>query len=206
MAAKFFVKCRGVAFAKSRLPLGGGPRLPRGKAVDCARSSFCTRPLRRYTMPHSYGFRARTRHMFAKAFGERGAPNISTYLKTYHVGDYVDIKVNGAVHKGMPYKFYHGRTGIVYNVTKGALGIIVHKRVGNRFMEKRINVRIEHVRLSKCRQDFLARVASNDALRRAGKPEQVAKRTPALPRVGHFVSTKKATIESVCPVPYEALI
>jgi large subunit ribosomal protein L21e len=29
-------------------------------------------------------------------------------MKTYKVGDIVDIKANGAVHKGMPFKFYHG--------------------------------------------------------------------------------------------------
>jgi large subunit ribosomal protein L21e len=33
---------------------------------------------------------------------------LSTYLKPYKVGDFVDIKGNGAVHKGMPHKFYHG--------------------------------------------------------------------------------------------------
>ena len=28
------------------------------------------------------------------------------------------VKANGAIHKGMPYKAYHGRTGQVYNVAK----------------------------------------------------------------------------------------
>ena len=45
------------------------------------------------------------------------------------VGDYVDIKVNASVHKGMPFKFYHGRTGIVWNVTKRALGVELNKVV-----------------------------------------------------------------------------
>jgi len=41
----------------------------------------------------------------------------------------------------MPYKFYHGKTGRVYNVTPRALGVIVNKRVGNRIMAKRqVNV------------------------------------------------------------------
>jgi large subunit ribosomal protein L21e len=48
------------------------------------------------------------------------------------VGDYVDIKVNAAVHKGMPFKFYHGRTGIVWNVTKRALGVELNKVVSSR--------------------------------------------------------------------------
>ncbi|CAG8753697.1 14251_t:CDS:1, partial [Acaulospora colombiana] len=50
-------------------------------------------------MPHSYGIRARTRYMFARKFREHGAIKLSTYLKTYKVGDIVDIKANGAVQK-----------------------------------------------------------------------------------------------------------
>ncbi len=45
------------------------------------------------------------------------------------MGDYVDIKVNPAVHKGMPFKFYHGRTGVIWNVTKRALGVELNKTV-----------------------------------------------------------------------------
>ncbi len=29
----------------------------------------------------------------------------------------------------MPHKFYHGKTGRVYNVTKSALGVMVNKQV-----------------------------------------------------------------------------
>ncbi|KAF9148886.1 hypothetical protein BGX20_006191, partial [Mortierella sp. AD010] len=42
------------------------------------------------------------------------------------------------------------RTGIIYNVTKSAVGIIINKKVGNRFLEKRVNIRIEHIKHSKC--------------------------------------------------------
>jgi large subunit ribosomal protein L21e len=61
------------------------------------------------------------------------------------------------------------RTGIVYNVTKSAVGVIVNKRVGNRFMEKRINIRIEHVKHSKCRDDFLNRVKETAAKKAASE-------------------------------------
>ncbi|SAL98383.1 hypothetical protein [Absidia glauca] len=47
-------------------------------------------------MPHSFGLRARTRHMFSRNFREHGAIPLSTYLKTYKVGDIVDIKANAA--------------------------------------------------------------------------------------------------------------
>ena len=39
------------------------------------------------------------------------------------------VKANGAIHKGMPYKAYHGRTGQVYNVAKRSLGVIVNEQV-----------------------------------------------------------------------------
>jgi large subunit ribosomal protein L21e len=57
----------------------------------------------------------------------------------------------------------HSRTGIVYNVTPHAVGIIVHKIVGNRYIEKRVNIRVEHIKHSKCRQEFLDRVQANHA-------------------------------------------
>ena len=72
---------------------------------------------------------------------------------------------NGAIHKGMPHKCYHGKTGRVYNVTPHAVGVIVNKKVRGRYIEKRINLRIEHVKHSKCREDFLNRVKSNAKLR-----------------------------------------
>ena len=81
----------------------------------------------------------------------------------------VDIKANAAQQKGMPHKFYHGRTGIVYNVTPHAVGVIVNKVVGNRYIEKRVNIRIEHIRHSKCRQEFLERVKRNQGLRNEAK-------------------------------------
>jgi large subunit ribosomal protein L21e len=102
--------------------------------------------------------------MFSRNFREKGHMKLSTFLKTYKVGDIVDIKANGAIHKGMPHKYYHGKTGIVYNVTKTSVGVICHKRVGNRYMEKRVNLRIEHIKHSKCREDFLKRVKANAEL------------------------------------------
>ncbi len=103
------------------------------------------------------GLRHRTRDCFSRDFRKHGAPALSTYLHSYKVGDYVDIKANGAVHKGMPFKFYHGRTGIVRNVTRRALGVDMNKRVGNRIIIKRIMVRVEHLKASNCRSTFVAR-------------------------------------------------
>lgn len=80
-------------------------------------------------MPAGHGLRSRTRDSFSRAFRKKGTIHLSTYLRTYHIGDYVDIKVNGAIHKGMPHKFYHGRTGQVWNVTKRAIGVEINKQV-----------------------------------------------------------------------------
>jgi large subunit ribosomal protein L21e len=80
-------------------------------------------------MPAGHGLRSRTRDLFARPFRKKGYIPLTTYLRTYKIGDNVDIKVNGAVHKGMPHKFYHGRTGRVWNVTKRAIGVEINKQV-----------------------------------------------------------------------------
>lgn len=160
-------------------------------------------------MPHSFGYRARTRHLFSRKFREHGLIKLSTYMQAYKVGDLVDIKANGAVQKGMPHKFYHGKTGVVFNVSKRALGIIVNKTVGNRQIEKRISVRVEHVKPSKSRLDFLARVKENSAKRAEAKASGKfveLKRKPASPRAAHFVSTKNNLPVLVAPMPYEHLL
>ena len=114
-------------------------------------------------MPHANGYRARTRHMFSHGFRKGGVTNLTNYLTTYKVGDYVDIKANPTIHKGMPFKYYHGRTGIVFNVTKRALGVRVNKEVNGRMIKKRVNVRVEHVKPSKCRQEVIRRTKENEA-------------------------------------------
>merc|ERR1719273_1440900 len=46
----------------------------------------------------------------------------------------------------MPYKYYMGKTGRVWNVSRGSVGVELLKTVGNRKRTKRIMVRIEHLR------------------------------------------------------------
>ncbi len=67
-------------------------------------------------MPHAFGYRARTRHLFSKGFGNHGAVPLSRIMATYKRGDYVDVVADGSIHKGMPHKFYHGKTGIVFDI------------------------------------------------------------------------------------------
>lgn len=80
-------------------------------------------------MTNTKGYRRGTRYLFSRPFRQRGVIPLSTYLKVYKRGDIVDIKGNGAVQKGMPHKFYHGKTGRVFNVTPHAVGVVVNKQV-----------------------------------------------------------------------------
>ncbi|KAI9879361.1 MAG: 60S ribosomal protein L21A [Pleopsidium flavum] len=160
-------------------------------------------------MGHSAGLRAGTRYAFSRSFKKKGYIALSTYLRQYKVGDIVDIKANGAVQKGMPHKVYHGKTGVIYNVTKSAVGVIIYKRLGNRYLEKRVNVRVEHVSLSRSREEFLRRVKDNAAKQKTAKTEGThtfLKRQPAMPREARTIDAKENAPETITPIPYETTI
>ncbi|EED13766.1 60S ribosomal protein L21, putative [Talaromyces stipitatus ATCC 10500] len=160
-------------------------------------------------MGHSHGLRAGTRYAFSRDFKKKGSIPLSTYLKEYRVGDIVDIKCNGAVQKGLPYKYYHGKTGVVYNVTRSAVGVIVYKRVGNRYLEKRLNVRIEHVSHSRSREEFINRVKENAIKKRQAKEQGIhlhLKRQAVQPRSAHVVDSSDNFPETITPIPYDTHI
>ncbi|KAL1569337.1 Large ribosomal subunit protein eL21x/eL21w, variant 2 [Salvia divinorum] len=85
----------------------------------------------------------------------------------------------------MPHKFYHGRTGRVWNVTKRAVGVELNKQVGNRIMRKRIHVRIEHAE-AKAQGKIIS-----------------TKRQPEGPKPGFMVGG--AILETVTPIPYDVV-
>merc|ERR1712072_331443 len=147
-------------------------------------------------MPHSFGTRARTRDTYTRGFRKNGPVHTSQYIRVLKVGDYVDIKTDSSIQKGMPYKHYHGRTGVIWNVTRNAYGIECNKPVGNKILKKRFHIRREHVQPSRCREEFLNRVKTNDAAKREAKKALKAgnkfsvpnvKRQPAQPRPGYTV-------------------
>uniref|UniRef100_A0A1I7XQV7 Large ribosomal subunit protein eL21 n=1 Tax=Heterorhabditis bacteriophora TaxID=37862 RepID=A0A1I7XQV7_HETBA len=129
-------------------------------------------------MTNSKGLRRGTRYMFARDFRKHGVEHLSTYYRIYKRGDIVDIKANGAFQKG-----------------KGKI------------LAKRINIRVEHIKPSTCRQDFLNRVKQNDEKRKAakaaGQPVPQLKRLPVGPRPGHLVSTKDNEPELLAPLRFE---
>merc|ERR1712080_616891 len=124
------------------------------------------------------GYRCCTRDMFSKKFRTAGMPNMT----------------------------YHGRTGVIWNVTKRAVGVLVNKQVGGRVLAKKIHVRVEHVSKSQCRKQFLDRVKANDQAKvdakAAGLPKPNTKRAVAGPRAGFQVKTETV---KVAPVKYEPM-
>merc|ERR1711920_631663 len=107
--------------------------------------------------------------------------------------------------KGMPYKFYHGKTGIVFNVNRNAIGVEMTKNVGNRQLRKRIHVRVEHVRKSRCNESFLKRIKENDQQKRDAKLQGLTikcKRQPEGPKDMKIVKAKQEEIEVLAPVPF----
>jgi len=149
--------------------------------------------------------------MFAKKFRKHGPIHLSQYLMNVKVGDYVDIFADPSIHKGMPHKGYHGRTGIVFNVTKSAVGVRVNKLVNGRIIEKRIHVRIEHIRQSKCQKEILRRKKENEAAKaeaaKTGNKVNL-KRTPKLPKEGYFLQTAgdDGEITTIQPLPFSDLV
>ena len=159
-------------------------------------------------MVHSFGVRARTRDLFSKPYKKHGATPFQRYFVNFRAGDYVDIIADGSIHKGMPHKFYHGKTGTIYNVTKSSCGIIVNKKVNGRIIPKRICVRIEHIRKSRSREAFVERVRANDALKVQAKKEGkkiVTKREPVQPTNSHVVDPTKGGIEFMNPLKFREL-
>merc|ERR1712228_118662 len=127
------------------------------------------------------------------------------YLATFKRGDYVDIVVDSSVQKGMPFSFYHGRTGVVFNVNRNALGVEMTKIVGNRQLRKRIHVNIAHVRKSRCNESFLKRVKENDQKKRDAKLQGksiVCKREPEGPKDMKIVKATEDDVEVLAPLAF----
>ena len=146
-------------------------------------------------MPHSFGYRGKTRHLFKRPFRCNGAEHLSTYMKQYKKGMFVDIVANGSIHKGMPHKFYHGRTGRVFDISPNSIGVIVNKQVRNRIVEKRIHVRVEHLRISTCNANFKKHVkAVEEAKRKEPEKKQNTKRLPVGPQPEQKIVVDKDSV------------
>jgi len=161
-------------------------------------------------MTNPKGVRRGTRDMFARGFKKNGVEHLTTYLRCYKKKQFVDIKGNGAFQRGMPHKSYHGKTGKVYNVSNKALGLLVNKRVRGRIIEKRINVRIEHVTPSRCNEGHKKRVQFNEATKKMCREKGIRypclKRQPEKPRSARTVDLKSSPPEFLTPIRYEFVV
>jgi large subunit ribosomal protein L21e len=164
------------------------------------------------THQRSTGYRAGTRDLFTKKYRTKGgnAP-LTTFMRTFKVGDIVDVVANAAQQKGMPHKYYHGRTGRVWNINKRAIGVEINKVHREKQIVKRIHVRVEHVRPSKSQAGHLARIKANEAIKKeaAAKGEKAdpsaLKRMPSGPRDGFELSlgsTFESKVHLLTPQPY----
>ncbi len=89
------------------------------------------------------GYRHRTRKMLKKHIRKKGAvPPLSLLMKEYKLGEKVHIVINPAIHKGMPHRRYHGKTGEI--VGKRGKAYVVKIFLGNK--EKTLFIRPEHLR------------------------------------------------------------
>jgi len=94
-------------------------------------------------MKASKGYRHRTRKLLRKHIREKGGvPPLSLILHDYKPGEYVYIKINPSVMKGMPHRRYHGKVGVV--IGKRGKAYIVQVKLGGK--TKTLFIRPEHLR------------------------------------------------------------
>merc|ERR1712167_213466 len=95
--------------------------------------------------------------------------------------------------------------GVVFNVNRNAIGVEITKIIGNRQLRKRLHVRTEHLRKSRCNEAFLKRVKENDVKKQAAKAKGeklVCKREPEGPKPMKFVKAKTGDVVVLAPLPF----
>lgn len=109
----------------------------------------------------------------------------------------------------MPHKFYHGRTGVIFNVNKRAVGVTVNKEVNGRIVKKNLHIAVPHVLPSKCQSQIIARKKENEKIkaqvRASGGPKVNLKRVNTQPKAGYFYALTEAPT-SIQPKPYVDLV
>merc|ERR1719383_27467 len=98
-------------------------------------------------MTKSHGKRSGTRSIFKAK--KKSNLDITANMKVFRIGDVVNINPNPLYTKGLPPRYYVGRTGKVFDVRLKSLGVLVNKNVGGKKMEKMIYLRPEHLKHTK---------------------------------------------------------
>ena len=90
----------------------------------------------------SKGIRSKSRQILRKSPRARGFPPITHAVRNFPEGAKVAIKIDSAIHKGMPHIRFQGLTGTV--VGKQGNSFVIHVMSGNK--AKELVVRAEHLK------------------------------------------------------------
>jgi large subunit ribosomal protein L21e len=64
-------------------------------------------------MAHHHGPRKKTRYKFKKGIRRRGLPPVTSVIQKFEVGQKVHIVCEPSIHRGMPHRRFHGKTGTI---------------------------------------------------------------------------------------------
>lgn len=133
-------------------------------------------------------------------------PHVSHILEQFKMGDLVDCKVDPSIVKGMPHKYYHGKTGIVYNCNRRTYGVMFYRRAGGKHIERIMHIRVEHLRRSRSNEDAKKRYEEwnkqvNEA-RAKGERAIPNKRVIEGPREAFIIKRENNTPVEVSDKPY----
>lgn len=93
----------------------------------------------------SRGFRRKSKNVLTKKPRERGLQPLGRLLHEYEEGEKVVIKIDSAIHKGMPHTRYQGRVGVV--TEKRGRAYIVEMQEGGKTRD--LIILPEHITLLK---------------------------------------------------------
>lgn len=84
----------------------------------------------------------------------------------------IEFKIEGFLCFNFIVILYIRKTGKVFNVTPNGIGVVVKKKIGNRYIEKKLLVRVEHIKPSKSRNEFVSRVKENGEKAKVAKTDK----------------------------------
>lgn len=88
------------------------------------------------------GFRRRTRHKYQKTLRQKGKVSMQKYFQEFKEGDKVMLSAEPAVQKGMYFRRFHSRVGVV----KGRQGRCYAVRIKDQDSEKTVIVHPVHLK------------------------------------------------------------
>ena len=139
------------------------------------------------------GTRHRTRGKFSVDFRKHGVRPTTNVLRRFKKGDLVNIVGTGACQKGLPYTYYHGKTGKIVSMGHKTVQVEIIKKVKTRTYKKYPIVRTEHIVKNTAQEEFKRRKEANLQAFAAAKEAGIkisTKRLPAGPEKACFVSKK----------------